>query len=67
MKEYVIYPLVIGANETDQGIMTYLRGYGKRIWIPVYAFLIKGGKRLSWWIPGSSSSSCRNMWDGNTA
>jgi N-acyl homoserine lactone hydrolase len=42
MKEYVIHPLVIGANETDQGIMTYLRGYGKRIWIPVYAFLIKG-------------------------
>jgi N-acyl homoserine lactone hydrolase len=42
MKEYVIHPLVIGANETDQGIMTYLRGYGKRIWIPVYAFLIEG-------------------------
>jgi hypothetical protein len=25
-----------GANETDQGIMTYLKGYGKRIWIPIY-------------------------------
>jgi N-acyl homoserine lactone hydrolase len=44
MKEYVIHPLVIGANETDQGIMTYLRGYGKRIWIPVYAFLIEGAE-----------------------
>jgi len=43
MKEYVIYPFVIGANETDQGIMTYLRGYGKRIWIPIYSFLIDGG------------------------
>ena len=43
MKEYVIYPLVIGANETDQGIMTYLKGYGKRIWIPIYAFLVDGG------------------------
>jgi glyoxylase-like metal-dependent hydrolase (beta-lactamase superfamily II) len=43
MKEYTIHPLTIGANETDQGIMTYLRGYGKRIWIPIYAFLIKGG------------------------
>jgi glyoxylase-like metal-dependent hydrolase (beta-lactamase superfamily II) len=44
MKEYVIYPLVIGANETDQGIMTYLRGYGKRIWIPIYSFLLDGGE-----------------------
>lgn len=44
MTEYVIHPLVIGANETDQGIMTYLRGYGKRIWIPIYAFVVEGGK-----------------------
>jgi hypothetical protein len=27
---------LVGANETDQGIMTYLKGYGKRIWIPIY-------------------------------
>ena len=45
MKEYMIYPLTVGANETDQGVMTYLRGYGKRIWIPIYVFLIKGGHR----------------------
>jgi N-acyl homoserine lactone hydrolase len=44
MNEYVIRPLVVGANETDQGIMTYLRGYGKRIWIPIYVFLLDGGK-----------------------
>lgn len=43
MKEYVIHPLVVGANETDQGVMTYLRGYGKRIWIPIYVFYIEGG------------------------
>ena len=45
MKEYTIHPLTVGANETDQGVMTYLRGYGKRIWIPVYVFLIKGDTR----------------------
>lgn len=43
MTDYTIHPLVIGANETDQGIMTYLRGYGKRIWIPIYAFYLEGG------------------------
>lgn len=44
MTQYVIHPLVIGANETDQGIMTYLKGYGKRIWIPIYAFYLEGGE-----------------------
>lgn len=43
MQQYTIYPLVVGANETDQGIMTYLKDYGKRIWIPIYVFLIEGG------------------------
>ncbi|HZK13460.1 MAG TPA: N-acyl homoserine lactonase family protein [Desulfobaccales bacterium] len=43
MQEYVIHPLVIGANETDQGVMTYLKGYGKRIWIPIYVFYLEGG------------------------
>jgi N-acyl homoserine lactone hydrolase len=45
MREYTIHPLVVGANETDQGVMTYLRDYGKRIWIPIYVFYIKGGDR----------------------
>ncbi|MFH1673219.1 MAG: N-acyl homoserine lactonase family protein [Pseudomonadota bacterium] len=44
MTEYTIHPLVVGINQTDQGIMTYLRGYGKRIWLPIYVFYIKGGK-----------------------
>ncbi len=43
MKLYTIHPLMIGAKETDQGIMTYLRDYGKTIWMGIYAFLIKGG------------------------
>jgi len=43
MRQYTIHPLVVGANETDQGIMTYLKGYGKRIWIPSYVFYLEGG------------------------
>ena len=31
IRQYVIHPLVVGANETDQGVMTYMKGYGKRI------------------------------------
>ena len=45
MQEYTIHPLVVGANETDQGIMTYLRNYGQRIWIPIYVFYLKGGEK----------------------
>lgn len=43
MTQYLIHPLVIGANATDQGVMTYLRGYGKAIWIPIYSFYLQGG------------------------
>ena len=45
MKEYTIHPLVVGVNETDQGVMTYLRDYGKRIYLPIYVFVIKGGDK----------------------
>lgn len=45
MTEYTIHPLAVGVNETDQGIMTYLRDYGKRIILPVYVFVIKGGEQ----------------------
>ena len=45
MTDYVIHPLVVGANETDQGVMTYLKGYGRRIWIPIYVFFIEGGDK----------------------
>jgi N-acyl homoserine lactone hydrolase len=43
MPEYVIHPMVVGMNETDQGIMTYLKGYGKRIYLPIYVFYLEGG------------------------
>jgi N-acyl homoserine lactone hydrolase len=43
MREYTIHPLAVGINETDQGVMTYLRDYGKRIYLPIYAFYLKGG------------------------
>ena len=42
---YTIHPLAVGFNETDQGIMTYQRYYGKRIILPIYTFAIKGGSR----------------------
>src|SRR5512143_2477786 len=45
MREYTIHPLAVGINETDQGVMTYLRDYGKRIYLPIYAFYLKGGNR----------------------
>ncbi len=43
MSKYVIHPLVVGINETDQGIMTYQQGYGKRIYLPIYVFYLQGG------------------------
>ena len=47
MRQYTIHPMVVGINETDQGVMTYLRDYGKRIFLPIYMFLIKGaGKNI---------------------
>lgn len=41
--QYSIKPLVVGLNETDQGVMTYLRDYGKRIWLPIYVFYVRAG------------------------
>ena len=45
MQEYTIHPLVVGINETDQGVMTYLRDYGKRIYLPIYVFYLSGGDK----------------------
>lgn len=39
---YSITPLLTGVRNPDQGIMTYQQGYGKRIWLPVWAFLLQG-------------------------
>jgi N-acyl homoserine lactone hydrolase len=43
--EYLIRPLAVGVNETDQGIMTYQRFYGQRIWLPIYVFYLEGGDK----------------------
>ena len=45
MQQYTIHPLVVGINETDQGVMTYLRDYGKRIYLPIYVFYLRGGDK----------------------
>jgi len=45
MREYTIHPVAVGVNETDQGIMTYLHDYGKRIILPIYVFYLKGGDK----------------------
>ncbi|MDD3474238.1 MAG: N-acyl homoserine lactonase family protein [Syntrophaceae bacterium] len=42
---YTIHPLAVGFNETDQGILTYQRFYGKRIILPIYVFAIMGGDK----------------------
>lgn len=39
---YSITPILTGVRNPDQGIMTYQQGYGKRIWLPVWAFLLQG-------------------------
>lgn len=38
---YSITPLLTGVRNPDQGIMTYQKGYGTRIWLPIWAFLIR--------------------------
>ena len=67
MQEYAIHPLVVGANETDQGVMTYLKGYGNASGSQFTCFTWRGGRRRSWWIPAWSSSWCPPRWGRNTA
>ncbi|MBG0775035.1 MAG: N-acyl homoserine lactonase family protein [Desulfovibrionaceae bacterium] len=43
---YSITPLLTGARNPDQGIMTYQRGYGRSIWLPIWAFLLRGEKTV---------------------
>jgi N-acyl homoserine lactone hydrolase len=44
---YAITPLLVGIRNVDQGIMTYQREYGKRIWLPMWGFLLQGeGKNI---------------------
>ena len=39
---YTITPLLTGVRNPDQGIMTYQQGYGTRIWLPIWSFLVQG-------------------------
>jgi glyoxylase-like metal-dependent hydrolase (beta-lactamase superfamily II) len=39
---FTITPILTGVRNPDQGIMTYQQGYGKRIWLPIWAFLVEG-------------------------
>lgn len=44
---YSITPLLTGVRNPDQGIMTYQQGYGTSIWLPIWAFLVRGkGKNV---------------------
>ena len=40
---FTITPLLVGIRRVDQGIMTYQQRYGRRIWLPIWSFLIQGG------------------------
>ncbi|MBT8334800.1 MAG: N-acyl homoserine lactonase family protein [Deltaproteobacteria bacterium] len=42
---FTITPLLTGVRNPDQGIMTYQQGYGTRIWLPIWAFLLQGEKK----------------------
>ena len=42
---YSITPLLTGVRNPDQGIMTYQQGYGTRIWLPIWCFLVRGADK----------------------
>ena len=39
---YRIRALLTGVRDTDQGVMTYLKHYGRHIWLPIWSFLLQG-------------------------
>lgn len=41
---FSITPILTGVRNPDQGIMTYQQGYGTRIWLPIWAFLLQGNE-----------------------
>jgi glyoxylase-like metal-dependent hydrolase (beta-lactamase superfamily II) len=43
---FTITPLLTGVRNPDQGIMTYQQGYGTRIWLPIWSFLIEGRNKM---------------------
>jgi len=45
MSTYTIHPIVMGTKVFDKSMMTYQYGQGESYTIPIYAWLIKGGKK----------------------
>jgi glyoxylase-like metal-dependent hydrolase (beta-lactamase superfamily II) len=43
---YTIHPIVTAQLAVEAGRMTYLRNYGKRIWVPCPFYLITGGPEV---------------------
>lgn len=43
--QYSVTPLLCGIRQLDQGNMTYGKGYGHTIWLPIYALLVRGDGR----------------------
>jgi N-acyl homoserine lactone hydrolase len=43
MDLFSITPLLVGLRSADQGLMTYQSDYGKRIWLPMWSFLLRSG------------------------
>lgn len=39
--EFTVTPLLVGIRRVDQGIMTYQQKYGRRIWLPIWSFLVQ--------------------------
>lgn len=39
--EFTVTPLFVGIRRVDQGIMTYQQKYGRRIWLPIWSFLVQ--------------------------
>ena len=38
---FIVTPLMVGIRRVDQGIMTYQQRYGRRIWLPIWSFLVQ--------------------------
>jgi len=41
MGTWSLTPLLTGVRSPDQGVMTYQKGYGRKIWLPIWVFLLK--------------------------
>lgn len=65
-KTYRIYPILTSKFTLDKGMFTYLRNYGEKMLVPVFAWLVLGGQKaflvdtgcsLADWMKGSRHAS----------